>query len=134
MKSLDYVKNPRLLSYGDVKCGLFSSHSMGEDGSGKISMTYLKCSWNHSFPDAPITLYSELDDQRWELRKVEVFRDGTMGYADRSKEVGGSMLGLEPVPALAEIATDPQFQPVEISSVEFESVWNAAAAAHASQE
>jgi len=62
-------------------------------------MTYLKCSWNHSFPDAPITLYSELDDQRWELRKVEVFRDGTMGYADRSKEVGGSMLGLEPVPA-----------------------------------
>ena len=57
-------------------------------------MTYLKCNWNHSFPDAPITLYSELDDLRWELRKVEVFRDARMGYADGRKEVGGSRLGL----------------------------------------
>jgi uncharacterized protein DUF6881 len=97
-------------------------------------MTYLKCNWNHSFPDAPITLYSELDDLRWELRKVEVFRDGRMGYADRRKEVDGSRLGLDPVPALAEIAADPQFQPVEITSLEFESVWNAATGAQASQE
>jgi len=45
-------------------------------------MTYFKCKWNHTFPDEPIMLHSELDDQRWERRKVETFRDGRMGYAD----------------------------------------------------
>jgi len=94
-------------------------------------MTYFKCKWNHTFPDGPILLYSELDDQRWELRKVEVFRDGRMGYADAEKEFGGSGLGLEPTPSLADIAANSEFEPVEITRQEFESVWSEAIA-HAS--
>ena len=73
-------------------------------------------------------LYSELDDQRWERRKIEMFRDGRMGYADAEREFGGSALGLEPAPSLAEIAGDPQFEPVEITRQEFESVWSEAIA------
>ena len=73
-------------------------------------------------------LYSELDDQRWELRKVEVFRDGRMGYADGEQEFGGSALGFEPMPHLAEIAADPQFEPVELTRLEFESIWSEAVA------
>jgi len=42
-------------------------------------MTYLKVKWIHSHPDAPVLLYSELDRERWEVRKVEVFRDGSLG-------------------------------------------------------
>ena len=77
-------------------------------------------------------LYSELDDQRWEQRKVEVFRDGRMGFADGEREFGGSGLGLMPWPPLAKIAADPQFEPVEITGPEFEHVWNEAVA-HASE-
>jgi Domain of unknown function (DUF6881) len=95
-------------------------------------MTYFKCQWNHTFSDEPIMLYSELDDQRWERRKVKIFRDGRMGYADAEREFGGSGLGLEPTPSLVEIAADPQFEPVEITRLEFESIWSEAIA-HASK-
>jgi len=76
-------------------------------------MTYLKCKWNHKDPDDP---------------KVEVFRDGRMGFADAEQEFGGSGLGLVPMPPLAEIAADPQFEPVEITGLEFESIWSEAIA------
>jgi hypothetical protein len=92
------------------------------------AMTHIRCKWIHSLADEPITLYSELDDLRWELRKVEVFRDGKMGYADDGKSFGGAALSLEPLPPLAEIAIDPQFEPVEITRLEFESIWNKAVA------
>jgi hypothetical protein len=36
-------------------------------------MSYLKVKWNRSFPDEPMLLYSELDRERWEVRKVEFF-------------------------------------------------------------
>jgi hypothetical protein len=71
-------------------------------------------------------LYSELDAQRWETRKVEVFVDGRMTYADSTTESGDTALGTEPIPTLTQIAADPQFQPVEISKAEFESVWTKA--------
>jgi hypothetical protein len=89
-------------------------------------MTYLKVKWNHAFPDDPIWLYSELDESRWEVRKVEIFADGRMGYADKSGDAEGTGLGEEPIPELEDIAADPQFEPSAISAVEFENVWRAA--------
>jgi hypothetical protein len=87
---------------------------------------YIKVTWNHSSPDSPILLYSELDDERWETRKVEIFRTGPPGYADRTTSTGDTGLGLEPVPPLAEIAEDPEFEPCEISASEFEGIWTKA--------
>lgn len=87
-------------------------------------MIYLRCRWNHSVPGEPTLLYSELDDERWERRKVEIFADGRAGYADRYQESGDTRLGLAPVPALSDIAADPQFEPAEVSKEEFELVWN----------
>ena len=84
-------------------------------------MIYLRCRLKHSFRDEPTLLYSELDDERWECRKVEIFADGRTGYADRHQE---SILGSVPVPSLAEITADLQFDPIEVSKEEFESVWN----------
>jgi hypothetical protein len=49
-------------------------------------MKYLLVQWIHSFPDEPVTLYSELDDDRWERRKIEVFRDGSVGFADSRRQ------------------------------------------------
>ncbi len=44
-------------------------------------MKYIRVKWNHLFSDEPVLLFSELDDARWEVRKIEVFRDGHQGYA-----------------------------------------------------
>jgi hypothetical protein len=89
-------------------------------------MTYFKCKWNHAQGDEPVLLYSELDEERWETRKVEIFRDGKMGFANRHTEFGGSRLGLEPLPPLTVIAADSEFEPETITQAEFESVWTAA--------
>ena len=86
-------------------------------------MNYIKVKWNHSFPDEPVWLYSELDGERWEVRKVEVFPDGRMGYADRLRSSGNTGLGEAPLPDVAEIAADPQFEPVTIAQPEFEAIW-----------
>lgn len=68
-------------------------------------------------------LYSELDDQRMEVRKVEVFADGRMDYAGRMGHKGNARLGKVPVPPLDEIAADPEFEPVKINQGEFDAVW-----------
>jgi hypothetical protein len=89
-------------------------------------MRYLRVSWIHEHESEPIELYSECNESGWEVRKVEMFRDGRFGYAGPGVNFGGSMLGLEPIPSLAEIASSPEFRPVEISKEEFEQVWSRA--------
>lgn len=86
-------------------------------------MTYIRVKWNHKHENEPIVLYSELDEGRMEVRKVEVFRDGRVGRADVDASVGETRLGEEPAPSLEEIAKDPQFDPEEITREDFEMVW-----------
>jgi hypothetical protein len=86
-------------------------------------MNYIKIKWIHSHPDDPVLLYSELDSERWEKRKVEVFQDGHCGYASLTESCGPTRLGEEPIPPLDEIASDAQFDPVEITREEFEAIW-----------
>jgi hypothetical protein len=88
-------------------------------------MQYIKVIWKHDFKEEPILLYSELGGNRWEVRKVEVFRDGSYGYAGDGREYR-SGLGLMAVPSLDEIARDPEFEPCQISKDEFEAIWRAA--------
>jgi hypothetical protein len=91
-------------------------------------MRYIECSWKHNHPDEPVLLYSELDDARWELRKVEKFLDGGFGFADRKVSYRDTMLGLRPIPANADIVEMPEFELREITEQEFEAVWQAATA------
>jgi len=86
-------------------------------------MNYLKVRWIHSHSDEPVLLYSELDESRWEKRKIEVFVDGHVGYASATTSAGSTQLGEEPVPPMVKIADDPQFEPLEITRQEFEDVW-----------
>jgi hypothetical protein len=86
-------------------------------------MDYIKVSWKHDDPHMPRFLYSELDGERWEIRKVEVFPDGSLGYADRSTSLGKTLLGLITIPTLMQIAAMPEFEPVAITKDEFEAVW-----------
>ena len=89
-------------------------------------MRYLHVVWLHDFPDEPVELYSELDDDSWEVRKIEYFRDGFIGLADTAGSTDRTSLGLEPVPTVAEIARDPEFRAVEIGREEFEVAWTSA--------
>jgi hypothetical protein len=86
-------------------------------------MRYVKVAWRHGHPDEPILLYSEMDDARWEVRKVEIFRHGFPGYASREGCDRSTRLGAEPIPPLSKIAEDPEFDPIEITKEEFEKVW-----------
>ena len=72
---------------------------------------------------------SELDMTRNEIRKVEVFRDGSLGWASRTGAGGGTQLGLEAVPPVLEITREAEFSPRGMSREEFEAVWARAAKA-----
>lgn len=85
--------------------------------------SYIRVRWLHSFPDEPVDLWSELDGDREEVRKVEIWSDGRVGYAHSVKEVGGTRLGEVPVPPLNEINLDPQFQAETTTKAHFESCW-----------
>lgn len=89
-------------------------------------MRYLRVRWFHEAPDEPVELYSELDDRSFEVRKVEVFADGRMGFAEAAGCSESTQLGLEPLPSFEEIAADNQFVPEWISRDEFEDVWESA--------
>jgi hypothetical protein len=86
-------------------------------------MKYIRVGWTHRHPEDPVLLYSELDAQRCEVRKVDVFRDGRLHYASDEGTTGDTELSEAAIPALSELARDPQFEPVEIERAEFEAVW-----------
>ena len=93
-------------------------------------MRYIHVNWLHDHADEPVDLYSELDGESWEVRKVEVFRGGKFGFADASLSSASTGLGLEPVPPLDEIASDPQFRADEIKQAEFERLSDLARSSH----
>lgn len=86
-------------------------------------MRWIEVRWTHCDLDGPFVIYSELDDERWEQRKIEMFRDGRIGYADSAEEAGGSSLGLEPWPDIGMLGKEPEFEIAEISEGDFEARW-----------
>src|SRR5262249_21508930 len=87
-------------------------------------MHYVRVEWRHDDPHDPVVLFAELDDDRWEVRKVDVFRDGSLVRADaETDDRAATRLGLVPTPTLHELNADPQFDGVSISREEFEGQW-----------
>lgn len=82
---------------------------------------YIRVDWIHTHADEPTVLYSELDMGRWEVRKVEVYANGTMDFADTDNSSGTTRLGSLPVPPFAELSSE--FKPKVIDAAEFEHVW-----------
>ncbi|MEI6238687.1 MAG: hypothetical protein WCP15_04105, partial [bacterium] len=87
-------------------------------------MQYIKVNWIHSNPEDPTTLYSELDESRMEIRKIEIWSNGRIGSSNFSESTNSTKLGKASVPIISEIEKDSQFQPFEISKDEFEEVWS----------
>ena len=68
-------------------------------------------------------LYSELDENRNELRKVEVYRDGRRDFSDGSSSTGNTKLSEEPILPILDINQDAQFEAFSIQQEEFDAVW-----------
>ncbi len=92
----------------------------------EIALHYVSVEWLHSTPSEPVHLYYELDTDRYERRKVEVYRDETMNSASESHGQGSTFLAWEPHPSQAEIEADSEFRVREITAQEFDAVWNRA--------
>jgi hypothetical protein len=86
-------------------------------------MRYLRVTWAHDFADEPIELLSEIGDDGYETRKVEVFRGGRMTYADEIHSTGSTILGEKPIPPFEEIASESEFVPEWITRDGFEATW-----------
>lgn len=86
-------------------------------------MLYLRIRWIHHLPDEPVLLYSEIDEDRYEVRKVEEYADGHCDVASVDGHTGSTYLGEVPTPGLSAINAQEDFVALEISSEEFEQVW-----------
>lgn len=76
----------------------------------------------------PMLSFGELDAERWEKWKVEIYRDGSMAPASEEFECGEIFLSIDPIPTLTEIASDARLEPSEITAEEFERGWEQALA------
>ena len=87
-------------------------------------MKYIRVRWNHTNPDEPVWLFSEVDEEGKELRKLECFRNGFCDFASSEASSGTTALMTLPLPDLSALARrDPEFTPVEITKEQFEEVW-----------
>lgn len=91
-----------------------------------VGMSYLKVHWKHDSEKQPVAFYCELDDDRMEVRKVELFADGNMYYAYAKGTSGKTLLAPLPMPTIEELSASPNYQPSEITRQEFEEIWSLA--------
>ena len=86
-------------------------------------MRYIDVEWIHDSEDEPFRLVSEIGDDHFETRKIELFRNGKLGFASEESQSENTMLGIVEVPSLEEINSDKEFQGKNISKQEFELLW-----------
>ena len=86
-------------------------------------MRYIDVEWIQDSEDYPDRLISEISDDNYETRKLEFFRNGTIGYASDNESSNNTELGICEVPSLEEINSQKEFSGKLITREEFESKW-----------
>lgn len=89
-------------------------------------MIYLKVHWDHDSEIRPVAFYCEMEDDRMEVRKVELFADGSFGYANEKRSSGKTTLGALPMPTVAELNASRNCEARKITRDEFEEIWRLA--------
>lgn len=82
--------------------------------------------WLDAPPDEPVDWYDELDPERWSIRCVRRFRDGSLKARSYASADWRSQMPEAPIPPLEEINENPEFRAREISQDEFEVAWKEA--------
>ncbi|MFJ6607067.1 DUF6881 domain-containing protein [Streptomyces lydicus] len=92
-------------------------------------MRYWKVIWHHDFEEEPVTLFSEIDEEGYETRKVQEYRDQRLLRTDGSDETAEIGLSEGPVGKFEDVAAQPEFSAFALTEGDFEAVWRAAGAA-----
>lgn len=90
------------------------------------NMEYYKIQWIHNFEDEPVLIFSEVGEDKYETRKVEIYKNGKIGYAFENLEFNGAGLSEKPFPPLNELNGKDEYEEIltsEISIGEFEAIW-----------
>ncbi|WP_133637026.1 DUF6881 domain-containing protein [Zavarzinia compransoris] len=85
--------------------------------------SYIHVRWLHSSSDFPVDLWCELDADRQEVRKVEIWLDGRVGYVSLAGGTRDTELSQDPVPSMEDLDLDPEFQAEAITKADFETCW-----------
>jgi hypothetical protein len=89
--------------------------------------TYLHTEWIHDNNEYPSHIYSELDEDRYETRKIDLWKDGRIAFAFDDIEYGDTFLGTQPMPLIEDIngidEWGEEMKAHEITFKEFEQVW-----------
>ena len=91
-----------------------------------MSPNYVRLEWVHDSGDEPHLIYSELDDERYETRKIEAFTDGRMvRVSEEHPECGSTDLAVPPIPSVGKTnaISEEEFHVEEISVAEFADLW-----------
>lgn len=91
-------------------------------------MMYVHSKALASQPTRPLEYYVEFDALRNEIRKVEVYPDGRLGYAKQGKNTPGTELGLLPAPPFVDIQKITGLESRLITAQDFEVIWQKATA------
>lgn len=89
-------------------------------------MIYFFVHWIHNFVEEPVYLYHEINEDRREQRKVWIWKDGRIQFADVNHQCGSTELSWEILPSVDEISADPQFVVKTLTEREFSEVWETA--------
>ena len=87
------------------------------------NFTYIVVDWQSYATQTPTRMYHELNEGRFEQRRVEIFRDGTSQWIDSNCVNGDRMPALEPLPPIDVINSYSGFTASEITMDAFEEVW-----------
>lgn len=87
-------------------------------------MQYIDALWRHESATDPVRLVSEIDAERWEVRKLEFFANGEIGVACEHFSNGSTRLGEMEVPSLEQINSEPEFSAKYIEKTEFDELWS----------
>jgi hypothetical protein len=87
--------------------------------------------WLAAFPNDPQEYYDELDAERWSIRCVRIYRDGTSVAASYKSANWRDLMPEAAIDLPDIINRDSQFLAREIERAEFDMVWKAASAQNA---
>ncbi|MFF2089209.1 DUF6881 domain-containing protein [Paenibacillus sp. NPDC058174] len=86
-------------------------------------MRYIYVEYKNYEERIPQTIFSEIDDLGYEVRKIEKYFDGTVSYAPDDRETGITLLADQVIPNVDEINAEEDVQARHLTKDEFEKLW-----------
>ena len=88
-------------------------------------MKYIKIHWLHNFKDDPEFIYSAINEEGYEEKKIEIFKRGN--YIVYSENINSDRLAEGIYPSLKELTFEEEtetMQAFEISEIKFKEIWD----------